>query len=1487
MKVYFSHTGVNNYAPEIDINFSGTFKDLIDIINQVPGYSELKNIVLNNDKIRSSTRIFVNLVSNNSNTSGTPVYKYYEGEHTREITNIYEYIHSDDINILIAIFDAEKLLEMINNSLAEQTRSTFRYTDDMGRPKGKEYKPTISEINFSYDVLKEDIHEFRNGDTTLEGLKYSSNQQPVINLNQDGFSKHSSKLLVEDLVEAIRDIWELPEGIGTLRLFQEDSLFFIMAKLFEIAYPKEKHLLLSMPTGGGKTEAFMIPLLARIYHNKIINPNQKGIQSIVIYPTNALANDQAMRFVELIYKVNKKLTDRDIPLSRHISIGILSGDTPNRSRELITGSLIRICPRCGKSDKWEVDKSQMVCRNELADGSRCGTRLSFCRLTKEDIISDPPDIIITNPDMINYALHSPKYMPIFKNKIESIVFDEVHIYQGILGCHVSHLLRRLEELMEKKPLYIGMSATIGNAKELASLLFDEELDNIKYIRNENNKYLTDKVTKTRTHAVITPYYIGKRKTGSGGTKKRYLAAMTVAGTLAMFIGHLITDSHFRKSIVFTNYRADADKIAGDLRERERLDIRFYFEEIIGRLKTNRPITQEEVEICLYMDQWVHEIIDNNNAINDKSEIGWNRGGLEKQERIRSIHSFSRNNLLADITIDDAFPIDVMVATKTLEVGIDIGDVTTVVNSSAPFTINEYVQRVGRGGRKKDSMAITVINPESAIDCHMKSKFKNYVYAKTSDFEDAPIIINNEIIVEKHIKARIVDYYTNRFLIDNPRSDELYVSIGDIVDRIIITKNGTRKVIGDGVSPIALEEYIECLYNEIFHKRIEGETVANRLLRFLQREERIIGTGACELTEDDFKKYVNSVIKELNNHLQSRGNSGKWEKNRYLVGRDNNAAMPDLTPSLRGSGATVSLYTNNDENSIDVVSRQSAFSSMPLSNEYAKSTTISGVSSFIIEDDKGESDKYAEGLIRKAICNNNDNTALEYFNNKLDDFPYSDDIIEVAYSLNVLVPKKLRVAYFPSRFYCEHCEKGLIPSDDYNENSDGVFCKSCGRKAVQLHKVYSCAADECGHLYDPPIPKMCINPECDSVKAANRMFKDNNYSFNGIANEIRNLFKFRLTNNLEWVCRKCGTRQNFSAFYMMKSGNKSEDVQRILAMSTSPDKKSSDYLPYIAKRFPETLKFTNQNEPTYKCRICTSRKIKTLSVPRVRTVSYSYVGNKVRNNRLDILCDPLDTEEIRIEFSKGYVIQLAQEYIRRFSNNSGNDKSYSIKTERIFDKQYWGNYYESHLAWFKFGVKIDKFLSSKRYSCDGNCSTCQKFDDLDLGEMMKPRRIIEDYNYDSVKQKPRKPDHRGKYCEIARDNYCERQYCQYADGTELCNEFNEFEYLRYIIIHTLKHGILWSLPKYAGVNVSEIRGEVYPNDKYDNRDLVLIDNNEGGSGAIILIRKHWEHIWSFTNEIMDLTCEKKANIILPHSCSRYNADLCPFITKEYLDYLKEI
>ena len=719
MKVYFSHTGIHNLYPMIEIDSQDTYQSLINEINAIPSLNGIKSKIAVNGKILSGTRIFSNIQVVETTINGKHYYKYYEKQNTFEVSTLTGRISDDIENILISIFDPEILLHLLNKGQAPNKygdKVPFPYVDEEGTPKIMKCLPSIDNIDFDIDIQKEYIYGFKSGETTLEKLKISRGEAPYIAYKDGSFDKNHSRLLPLDMVEAIRAIWDLPEATGSLRLFQEDALFFIMAKLMKEQYPKEKQLLLSMPTGGGKTEAFMIPLLSHVYLKKQAGA-PKGIKSVIIYPTNALANDQAFRFVEMLYTVNKKLSDSGIRREDLITIGILSGDTPNKTHDLIQESLIKICPRCGKSDKWDRERAKndgiLVCNNELETGEICGTSLDFCRLRKEDIIANPPDILITNPDEINFALQSPRYLPLFQTKIESIIFDEVHIYQGVFGCHIAHLLRRLEETMQSKPLYIGMSATIGNAKELAALLFDEEKEDIKYIKNENNQYQTDEIIKTRLHTLIRPYLRGVSHTRDGQSRNKYVRTMTVALSISLFIAHLIADSHFRKSIVFANYRADADDLAGYLKEREALDVRQYYKTILAKIENGQSLSLEEKEICEFMHQWSDIILQEIHNVNTEMEVGWNRGGLEKEERIRSIHRFTRNNIMAD-NEDDAFPVDIMVATKSLEVGIDIGDVTTVINSSAPFTVNEYVQRVGRGGRKKDSLAITIINPEKAF-----------------------------------------------------------------------------------------------------------------------------------------------------------------------------------------------------------------------------------------------------------------------------------------------------------------------------------------------------------------------------------------------------------------------------------------------------------------------------------------------------------------------------------------------------------------------------------------------------------------------------------------------------------------------------------------------------------------------------------------------------------------------------------------------------
>jgi DEAD/DEAH box helicase domain-containing protein len=93
---------------------------------------------------------------------------------------------------------------------------------------------------------------------------------------------------------------------------------------------------------------------------------------------------------------------------------------------------------------------------------------------RKKIRDNPPNILITNPDMLHHAIlpHHDAWAGFFKN-LKHVVIDEVHAYRGVFGSHVAHVLRRLRRVAEShgsRPIFIACSATIANPVELAETL---------------------------------------------------------------------------------------------------------------------------------------------------------------------------------------------------------------------------------------------------------------------------------------------------------------------------------------------------------------------------------------------------------------------------------------------------------------------------------------------------------------------------------------------------------------------------------------------------------------------------------------------------------------------------------------------------------------------------------------------------------------------------------------------------------------------------------------------------------------------------------------------------------------------------------------------------------------------------------------------------------------------------------------------------------
>ncbi len=104
---------------------------------------------------------------------------------------------------------------------------------------------------------------------------------------------------------------------------------------------------------------------------------------------------------------------------------------------------------------------------------------------RNKIRQNHPHVLLSNPDMLHYAL-----LP-FHNKWERfwkslrfVVVDEMHVYRGIFGSHVSQVLRRLQRVCRfygSSPQFVFLSATIANPQDLAAQLLGLSRDAIQVV----------------------------------------------------------------------------------------------------------------------------------------------------------------------------------------------------------------------------------------------------------------------------------------------------------------------------------------------------------------------------------------------------------------------------------------------------------------------------------------------------------------------------------------------------------------------------------------------------------------------------------------------------------------------------------------------------------------------------------------------------------------------------------------------------------------------------------------------------------------------------------------------------------------------------------------------------------------------------------------------------------------------------------------------
>lgn len=181
-----------------------------------------------------------------------------------------------------------------------------------------------------------------------------------------------------------------------------------------------KDLLAATPTSSGKSMIYNLPVLESI----LTNPKSKALY---LFPLKALAQDQLRILQQFEGALNFEENSDRSPFA-----AIYDGDT----------------------SAWYRKKIRV----------------------------DPPNILITNPDMLHLSFlpYHSNWAHFFGN-LQYIVIDEVHTYRGVFGSHMSWVLKRLQRVLQLygvNPKYILLSATIGNPVNLGEMLIGKPVTTI-------------------------------------------------------------------------------------------------------------------------------------------------------------------------------------------------------------------------------------------------------------------------------------------------------------------------------------------------------------------------------------------------------------------------------------------------------------------------------------------------------------------------------------------------------------------------------------------------------------------------------------------------------------------------------------------------------------------------------------------------------------------------------------------------------------------------------------------------------------------------------------------------------------------------------------------------------------------------------------------------------------------------------------------------
>ncbi|RKR75615.1 ATP-dependent helicase [Frondihabitans australicus] len=300
----------------------------------------------------------------------------------------------------------------------------------------------------------------------------------------------------------------------------------------------------------------------------------------------------------------------------------------------------------------------------------------------------PPDILITTPESLYLMLTSQARESL--RGVETVIVDEVHAVASTKrGAHLALSLERLDDLLEKPAQRIGLSATVRPPDEVARFLAGRAPVTVVAPASEKRFDLrvvvpVDDMTELGTAPPLEGSAAGQAPQGS-------IWPHVEEGIVDLILQH-------RSTIVFANSRRLAERLTARLNDiyLERLGIAEPVPELVGAgaEAAASPIGSPPAQLMGGSGQ---------TQGSEPLLARAHHGSVSKDQRALIEDDLKSGRLRC------------VVATSSLELGIDMGAVDLVVQVESPPSVASGLQRVGRAGHQVGEVSRGVLFPKHRAD----------------------------------------------------------------------------------------------------------------------------------------------------------------------------------------------------------------------------------------------------------------------------------------------------------------------------------------------------------------------------------------------------------------------------------------------------------------------------------------------------------------------------------------------------------------------------------------------------------------------------------------------------------------------------------------------------------------------------------------------------------------------------------------------------